>query len=192
MVIMRNTVLDPAHDIALTREALSPAECAALVASAESVGFGDAPVTTALGFVMMPELRNNTRVMLDLPLLAAALWTRLAPVLPARLGAEGRWRAVGLNERFRFYRYEPGQRFAWHRDGAYHRDLAEGSRLTLMLYLNDDCEGGETQFDLDPALSVRPETGAALAFAHEVRHQGAAVTRGVKYVLRTDVMYRVG
>jgi hypothetical protein len=30
----------------------------------------------------------------------------------------------------------------------------------------------------------------ALVFEHPVRHQGAPVTAGRKYVLRTDVMYR--
>lgn len=175
------------YDIATAREALSPAECAALVARAEAVGFTDAPVTTATGFRMMPEVRNNTRVMLDDPALAAWLWDRLAALFPSR---QGEWRAVGLNERLRFYRYEPGQRFAWHRDGAFARDEVEVSRLTLMLYLNGGFEGGETEFDLGEPLSVKPEAGMAPSFGHRARHQGAAVTRGVKYALRTDVMYR--
>jgi hypothetical protein len=34
------------------------------------------------------------------------------------------------------------------------------------------------------------ETGKALFFEHDVRHQGAPVERGRRYVLRTDVMYR--
>jgi hypothetical protein len=29
-----------------------------------------------------------------------------------------------------------------------------------------------------------------LLFQHRLRHQGASVRRGVKHVLRTDVMYR--
>jgi predicted 2-oxoglutarate/Fe(II)-dependent dioxygenase YbiX len=191
---MQTTALHPDYEISTVRDALRQAECAALVQRAERIGFTDAPITTPIGFVMMPEVRNNTRVMVDEPKLAADLWERLAPVVPSRLGA---WSAVGLNERLRFYRYEPGQRFAWHYDGAFVRALEERSRLleersqlTLMLYLNGDFEGGATEFDVDPALSVRPERGMALLFAHRVRHQGAAVTRGVKYVLRTDVMFR--
>ena len=62
------------------------------------------------GFVMMPELRNNTRVILDDVPCAAALWERLAPAIPARIG--GASVAVGLNERLRFYRYGPGEFFA--------------------------------------------------------------------------------
>jgi predicted 2-oxoglutarate/Fe(II)-dependent dioxygenase YbiX len=95
---------------------------------------------------------------------------------------------VGLNERLRFYRYEPGQRFRWHRDGSYARDRDERSLLTVLLYLNDDFSGGATEFEAGPR--VTPEAGCALVFAHGLRHQGAPVIRGRKYVLRTDVMYR--
>jgi predicted 2-oxoglutarate/Fe(II)-dependent dioxygenase YbiX len=184
---MRTTVLDESYAIATVHDALSPDECASLVARAERVGFGDAPITTPFGFVMAPEVRNNTRVMLDDPETAGALWARLGPLLPPRIRT---WRATGLNERLRFYRYEPGQRFVWHADGAFERDDGELSQLTLMLYLNGDFEGGETEFRIFPPISVKPEAGMALCFAHRVLHQGATVTRGVKYVLRTDVMFR--
>ena len=184
---MRTTVLDESYAIATVHGALSPGECAALIARAEAVGFDDAPITTSHGFVMAPEVRNNTRVMVDDPGAAAALWERLGPLLPARVRT---WRAAGLNERLRFYRYEPGQRFVWHADGAFEREDGECSQLTLMLYLNGGFEGGETEFRVFPPISVKPEEGMALCFAHRVLHQGATVTRGVKYVLRTDVMYR--
>lgn len=184
---MRVTVLDESYAIATVRGALGPDECAALIARAEAVGFDDAPITTAFGFVMAPEVRNNTRVMIDDPEAAASLWARFGPLLPARIGT---WRATGLNERLRFYRYETGQRFAWHGDGAFEREDGERSQLTLMLYLSGGFEGGETEFRVVPPVAVRPEAGMALWFAHRVLHQGAAVTRGVKYVLRTDVMYR--
>ncbi len=185
---MHSIVHHEGHSIVTVTEAIPPALCSELVARAEGIGFADAPITTGFGFVMAPEVRNNTRVMVDDHALARTLWERLEPTLPARLGP---WAIVGLNERFRFYRYEVGQRFAWHRDGAFERPSGERSRLTLMLYLNDDFEGGDTEFDVGERLAVRPETGMALLFSHPVRHQGASVTRGQKYVLRTDVMYRL-
>lgn len=55
-----------------------------------------------------------------------------------------------------------------------------------MVYLNDDFEGGDTHFE---HLAIRPQTGMALIFVHELRHEGSAVVRGRKYVLRSDVMY---
>jgi hypothetical protein len=68
-----------------------------------------------------------------------------------------------------------------------------------MIYLNDGMTGGETRFFADmehafrrrPYLSVEPEEGMALVFVHAVWHEGAVVKSGQKYVLRTDVMYKV-
>ena len=42
----------------------------------------------------------------------------------------------------------------------------------------------------DGVTAVVPEQGMALVFVHAVLHRGAPVTRGRKYVLRSDVMYR--
>jgi predicted 2-oxoglutarate/Fe(II)-dependent dioxygenase YbiX len=170
------------------RGLFTPAECEDLVRAAEAIGFDAAPVTTSRGFVMMPELRNNTRIILDDVARAAALWARLKAWVPAeRSGGV----AVGLNERFRFYRYTRGQYFRWHRDGAFFRHERERSMVTAIVYLNDDFEGGSTDFDAgDEELRVVPERGMVLLFDHRVRHQGAPVARGRKYVLRTDVMYR--
>lgn len=161
-----------------------------MIAQAEAHGFGAAPVTVGVNrYMMIPDLRNNTRVMIDDPELAAALWPRIAPFMPSRIGA---YTAVGLNERFRYYRYEPGQQFDWHRDGSFVRSDDEQSLLTLLFYLNDDCEGGTTDFMFvaDNELHVVPEKGMGLVFSHPFYHRGAPVVAGKKYVLRTDVMYR--
>src|SRR5436190_303982 len=41
-------------------------------------------------------------------------------------------------------------------------------------------------------VGVKPVTGHALIFLHEMLHEGAAVSAGRKYILRTDVMYSPG
>ncbi len=161
-------------------------ECAALVERITALGPTGAPVSTVRGPVHRPDVRNNERVMFDDPALAARLFARIAPHLPARLCGRT---AVGLNERFRGYRYRPGQRFAPHHDGAFIRDAAEAGLLTLLVYLDDGFAGGATAF-LDHGVVVQPRRGAALWFQHMLLHEGAEVTAGVKHVLRTDVMYR--
>ena len=56
-----------------------------------------------------------------------------------------------------------------------------------MIYLNEGMEGGATKFH---GLKVKPKTGMALIFAHKIGHEGEVITNGVKYVLRSDIMYR--
>jgi prolyl 4-hydroxylase len=118
-------------------------------------------------------------------------------LLPAVIDGHG---LVGFNERWRFYRYRPGQTFKPHRDGSYVRmESWEESQMTFMIYLNEEMTGGETRFfgDMEqaflqqrPYLSVKPKEGMALAFLHSIWHEGAVVHSGQKYVLRTDVMYK--
>lgn len=183
---MQANVLDEAHAIVTADGALSAEQCAALIELAEDIGFSRAPITTDAGPVMASRVRNNTRVMIDDPARAGALWARVQPVVPPR----ERYEAVGLNERLRFYRYDEEQRFVWHRDGSFQGEDGVRSQLTLMIDLNHAFYGGETEIDLGEKIVIRPRTGMALLFDHHVLHQGAPVTMGRKYVLRTDVMYR--
>jgi len=174
---------------------LSPEECRALIARAEAQGFRSASPDYP------PSYRNNDRLVLDEPRLAAALLERLRPHLPAgrELTGEPRpaWRVSGLNERLRLCRYGPGQRFGIHRDGVHHRGTRERSLLTFMVYLNDAAEfsGGSTRFfperGAPPSdLTVSPTAGTLILFRHDLWHDGEEVGRGVKYVLRSDILYR--
>ena len=166
-------------------DVLTVDERATMIARIDALGPTDAPVTTARGPLIMPELRNNQRVMFDDVAFAGALFGRVRSALPAQL--HGR-RPAGVNERFRCYRYAPGQRFAPHYDGAFCRNPSEQSELTFMVYLNDGFVGGRTVF-LDHGVEVAPRAGLALLFQHQLLHEGCEVEAGVKYVLRSDVMY---
>ncbi len=42
---------------------------------------------------------------------------------------------------------------------------------------------------VSPSIRITPAAGTALFFTHEIWHEGAQVTVGRKYVLRTDVLY---
>jgi prolyl 4-hydroxylase len=170
----------------VVRDVLSHDECQAIIQRIDGSGPTVAPITTSTGFELRPDLRNNTRVMFDDGLLASQLFDRLSAAIPPTIA---RMRAVGANERFRCYRYESGQRFAPHYDGAFRRSDEEVSLLTLIVYLNEGFRGGATAF-LDHGVDIVPRTGMALLFQHRLLHEGCAVTSGVKYALRTDVMYR--
>lgn len=167
-------------------DVLAPEECRALIERIEQAGCVPAPITTGAGFVMRPDIRNNTRVVIDDVALAAELFRRVAEHVPRVVSGCS---LVGANERLRCYRYERGQRFAPHYDGAFQRNPAEMSRVTFMVYLNDDFAGGTTGF-LELEQQIEPRAGMALFFQHRLLHEGCAVSEGVKYVLRSDLMYR--
>ncbi|MCI0701320.1 MAG: 2OG-Fe(II) oxygenase [Planctomycetia bacterium] len=193
---MRKEELDGAQ-VFVIHDFLTPEECAEYIRVTEDAGFAAAPITTLGGPVMAPEIRNNERVMIDNHAWAKKLWEGAKPLIPSPYLSH---EATGLNERFRFYRYDPGHTFRPHIDGHFARN-DERSQFTFMVYLNEECEGGETVIYIqDDGLTlpdgaeirVKPETGKALVFFHYLLHEGAPVVAGRKYVLRTDVMYRVG
>ncbi|MCW8132952.1 MAG: 2OG-Fe(II) oxygenase [Planctomycetota bacterium] len=178
--------------------ALRPDECAALIGLGETAGFAPAPIEgaqeLARGF-RVSDGRDNARAAFEDAEIAERIWTRVAGQA-RELGAEAApgAEATGLNERLRLYRYDEGQRFPPHADGYYVRP-GERSLLTLLLYLNEGYEGGETCFaatEFEAAQAFVPRTGAALIFPHERWHEGRPVLKGRKYVLRTDVMFRDG
>ena len=75
------------------------------------------------------------------------------------------------------------------------------SRLTFLVYLNDDFEGGYTTFYTPGPMAGRlearhiaPRAGSVLVFPHggdcgSLVHEGSTVERGAKYVIRTDVRH---
>lgn len=76
-------------------------------------------------------------------------------------------------------RYSPGGHYIPHSDVG---RLTRNRYYTVLCYLNDDFEGGNTQF---PALkySVVPRCGKAILFPSAYLHGGEPVIRGEKYIL---------
>eukprot|EP00483_Globobulimina_turgida_P005254 UN05264 len=110
----------------------------------------------------------------------------------------------GLNERFRCCKYVKGQLFGMHCDARYFRHSKEKSFYTVNIYLNDgrkDFTGGRTcffnpnkktyQYEMSAFVVASP--GLALIFnqwPERIEHNGEVLTDGVKYLMRTDVMYK--
>jgi len=169
--------------VKVIRDFLSPDECKILIKSGEEKGFEEAAIDTGNGQEIFKNIRNNDRLFFDDAALAKKLFEKITPYLPKNIDG---WKLYSLNERFRFYRYENEQYFKWHKDGSFKRSYYEVSKITFMIYLNEDYTGGETEFT---GFKVQPKSGSALIFPHQLMHQGSKLSRGVKYVLRTDVMY---
>lgn len=164
----------------------STEECAALIEKSEAMGYEEATVDVGRGVQrMIKGVRNNERVLYNDKAYATFIWERLKSFAPE--GKDNR-NASGVNELFRFYKYSPGQRFKMHKDGSFERNRFEASQYTFMIYLNEAYTGGETIFASGEV--IRPEAGTALVFHHPLRHEGSLLTAGVKYVLRTDIMYK--
>ncbi len=122
----------------LTRE-----ECLENIVLSEGIGYELAKVNTSAGSRVRTDIRNNNRAFYNSEELAQNLWEKAAPFVPSQLGNST---AIGLNELFRFYRYQRGHQFKGHYDESYIRNEQEASYYTFMVYLNDDFQGGDTTF----------------------------------------------
>ena len=165
---------------ALIPRVLEPSECAALIAAAEAAGFERSWFSA----------QRNRHAALDEGV-AHRVWEGVRDHVPARLRG---WRAARCNELLRTYRYEPGESFAKHEDDS---SVVKGetSLLTVLVYLNDGFRGGATRLCKyratdEGSLDITPVRGAAFVFEHSLLHEGMTPTEGVKYVMRSDVMYR--
>ena len=186
---------------------LSTNECEQFITVSESLGYHvDAPVS------LPHSVRHNHNVnwVVD-ESIDGPIWARCAPFVTECIGDGG---ALGLNARFRFYRYQPGDFFKPHTDGAWPGSGVRDGRLihdaygdrmswmTCLLFLNQGYAGGRTLFyprctvDAgDPtAVAVATPEGAALCFPHGAHpqhclHAGEVIESGTKYIIRTDILY---
>ncbi len=168
-------------------EAMTGALCDAYVAKMRAGSAEVAPIVGKHGGAEIDlEVRNNTRVMWDDADEANRLLGLVRSAVPERLSG---MRLEGANPRLRLYRYGPGERHGVHWDTVVELDGGVRSLVTLVFYLNDGFEGGETDF---PELGrvIEPKRGRALLFQHRILHEATEVRAGEKLVLRTDVLYR--
>lgn len=176
-------------------DAFSAPECAEIVRSVENAEWLAATVNREEGRRVDQRVRDNTVAIVRNPNLAEDLYRRIRPHVPNSMNAEthGNARAdlvpVGVFLPLRVYRYEVGQHFGLHEDQSYFGPNGEVSLLTLLVYLNEDFDGGETEFPEQNQI-IQPRTGTILLFQHRVLHAGNRIVRGTKMVLRTDVLFK--
>ena len=122
-------------------------------------------------------------------------------------------KTLGLNKRFRFYKYSEGDFFKLHTDGSWpgsrvvNKELITDfykdrySQMTFLILLSEDFEGGETQFVVNKngtkeLINIRTPKGGVLCFPHGLHplhclHSSNTISSGIKYIIRTDVLFEV-
>jgi hypothetical protein len=181
---------------------LSTGECDQFLEIAEVLGFhGDAPVSLPRSVRHNDNFNWIVDASVDGP-----IWDRAKTFFePSTFDGT---QALGLNGRFRFYRYSEGDYFKPHTDGAWpdsrvldghlQMDTRDGcfSQMTFLIFLSGDYEGGRTLFQTGPDTmsAVSTPKGAVLVFPHGMHpdhcvHAGELIQSGQKYIIRTDVIY---
>ncbi|CAO3663733.1 unnamed protein product [Rhizopus stolonifer] len=124
---------------------------------------------------------------------ANELWKGLEKIVQEPLKVSKR--PLGLNSNVRIYRYRKGHSFGAHYDDSV-QDKHTGlwTEWTLLIYLNQEMEGGETVFyhrKGESPIVVKPQRGLALLHRHGTHcllHEAMQVAQGEKWVLRSDVL----
>lgn len=180
---------------------LTDEECKQFINLTEEMGYEEALISTGTKMIKMSEWRSNKRLIWDLPrnsFILSTIYARIEKLLPKEVTARKKeWVPIELNERLRFYRYTGKEQFGWHYDGCFPRAHDEMSLITFIIYLNDDFKGGETNFKIEgKEFPLKPQKGSVCIFFHgdhkqSPLHQGNQCFSGTKYVLRSDVMFKV-
>jgi hypothetical protein len=215
------------------KKGLTPDECNILIAKANGKGWKKSPPTGGGHGRNDKEIpRTSSLCVLYDTELAKKLGDIIKPHLPPNLtylnhkdnpylhgeyqGAE--WSPAFVYDKMRLYQYFPGDSFPEHHDYKIRRriitednEIIEQSFTSLLIYLNDDFEDGQTGYwpdeiglhcrykkDVDEQSSKRkthqilvtPEPGKIVLQYQDMMHEGISPKKGVKYLLRTDVIYR--
>ena len=168
--------------VAIAEGFMTPAECAYLRAAGEPALEPSMVVDPASGKMVPHPVRSS-----DAAMFGVYAETPAVNALNRRIASlSGTDPAQG--EPLQLLRYAPGGEYKPHMDAL----PAEPNQriLTVLVYLSDDYEGGETQF-VRTGLAYRGRTGDALLFRNAdadgrpdpmALHAGLPVTRGVKYL----------
>lgn len=159
-------------------------ECQKFIDFGNQIGYG------SLKGEYHPSYRNNTRFMLSSQSLAKEIYKRINDYIPDTLFET--WKKDGINDFFRFCKYEKNGIFQIHQDASYKPSFTYQSFFTCMLYLNQT-DGGNTRFFSDDGKIIAelpPQPGQILLFDPNIHHDGDKVISGEKYIVRTEVMYQ--
>ncbi len=198
-------------------DVFTPKECLGIINTVNTLGF------TQDASVSLPRnvRHNENLVWIADDATQKIIWQRVEAFIKKSPDIFQGQTPIGINQRFRFYKYGEGDFFKPHTDGAWPgskvinkkliNDACDGaySQMTFLLFLNDDFKGGATTFYVNrndasrPAyteeemkeVSVRTPQGGVLCFPHGTHpqhclHSSSKIDLGVKYIIRTDVLFK--
>ena len=128
------------------------------------------------------------------------MWTKIKESLPAtykdRKGVT--WVPIGVPYTIMYATIQANQRFGIHTDTGCVYDTKENmySKFTVLTYLNDNFEGGQTTFydtNFTKTVSISPRKNRTLIFDIDLYHCGEVVITGKKNWIGTELvagMYR--
>jgi len=207
---------------------LTPEECLEVIKDATSHGWSESsPSGGGHGRTGREDPRTSQFSVIFKPDLAEKLWKKVLPHLPADLEYLGEnvyfnqttkgteWKPHCVYDKMRIYKYQPGQNFPEHFDYKVKRsivtkdsEVVQQSFLSLLVYLNDDFEGGETGYwpnsdhvhirfkregeknQKSHQIKITPVTGTAVIQDQNILHEGLTPRKGDKYLLRTDLIHQ--
>ena len=172
---------------------LSSHEAQQFITLAESLGFEeDAAVS------LTRDVRHNESLVWVIDQATHdILWQRCQVLLENYLKTFSDKKPLGINQRFRFYKYAKGDFFKPHTDGAWPASAVVNEKLianayndryslmTFLIFLNDNFKGGETTFYVHKddstkaakrsedvkVVGIKPLEGSVLCFAHGTHPQ---------------------
>ena len=135
-------------------------------------------------------IRDCQRIMIDSLPFAKILEKKLEYFIPKIIN---NYKFQYVNPRFRFLKYEDSGHFIRHKDENYISKNNEISLITILIYLNDNYQGANTKFFSDSydkiGLSLKPEIGMVCIMHQNIEHEVPKIEKGIKYVIRTELMY---
>jgi Rps23 Pro-64 3,4-dihydroxylase Tpa1-like proline 4-hydroxylase len=134
--------------------------------------------------------RLNQRTMIDDAIFASNLLKKLDIYIPK---IYNNMIFDSINPRLRFLKYTKGDYFERHKDNSYYNN-GKISLITILIYLNDNYNGGFTKFftNIDDAKgqTIYPKVGMVCFADQQIGHEVPPLIDGIKYVIRTELMYK--
>lgn len=173
------------------KEFLDASECKYLIDFSEKVNFPISKVESHEDLNKINPRKNNyvdrelKRLIINNNDIAMLIWQRLPKEI--KILKSENFIPSSVNDRIRIYKYFEDDEFKEHYDSQCLISNTEMSLYSILIYLNNHFEGGETFFK---TYKISPEIGKLVIFPHRLLHSGQKVINGIKYILRTDLILK--